>query len=82
MNRFKTYAVVEKSTGEVIGKFLHDSICDREFRAVNDITVEIRHEDGLSIEKIVFLSSSKGNIEKSKFSKNIFYAEGAYLVSN
>lgn len=82
MSRFKTYAVVEKSTGEVIGTFLHDSICDHKFRAVNDITAEIWHENEPSEEKIVFLSSSKGNIEKSRSSKHIFYSEGESLFSS
>lgn len=82
MSRFKTYAVVEKSTGEVIGTFLHDSICDHKFRTVNDIIAEIHYDNEPSEEKTVFLSSSKGNIEKSKGSRNIFYAEGTTLFSN
>lgn len=80
MSRFKTYAVVEKDTGEVIGSFLHDAICDREFRVVNDITAQIYAEDEIVFTKTVFLSSTKGNIEKSN-SSNIFYPEGLVLVS-
>ncbi len=82
MSRFKTFAVVEKFTDEVIGVFIYDSICDGSLCNMNNITAEIRHENETSEEKVVYLSSSKGNIEKSRSSKHIFYSEGKNLISN